>query len=54
MAKYLRMLIINPNQEISIKSSGAKRNKIKQQTGFSRANSAIGGKLAFSSKMLIV
>jgi len=54
MADYLKMLIINPNQEISLKFSGAKRNKIKQQIGFSRAKSAIGAKLAFSSKMLIV
>jgi len=54
MDDYLRMLTINRNQEISPKSSGTKRNKAKQKIGFSGAKSAIGGKLAFSSKMLDV
>jgi len=52
MDDFLRMLIVNPNQEIGPKSSGIKRNKAKQKTGFSGAKSAIGGKMAFSSKML--
>ena len=52
MADYLRMLIINPNKNISPKSSGISRNKTKQKIGFSGAKSTIGGKMASSSKML--
>jgi len=48
------MLLINPGQEISPKASGTKRNKAKHQTGFHGADSAIGGKMAFSSNMLDV
>jgi len=51
MAEFLRMLIVNPNQEVGPKSSGIKKSKAKQKIGFSRAKSAIGGKMAFSSKM---
>ena len=52
MDDFLGMLIVNTNQENCPKSSGAKRNKAKQKIGFSRAKSAIGGKMAFSSKIL--
>jgi len=52
MDDFLGMLIVNPNKEISPKSSGTERNKAKQKTGFSGAKSAIGGKMAFSIKML--
>jgi len=52
MDDFLRMLIINPCQEISPKSSGTKRNVAKQKIGFCGAKSAIGGKIAFSSKIL--
>jgi len=52
MADFPRMLIVNPNQEIGPKSSGTKRNKAKQKIGFSGAKSAIGGKMAFSRKIL--
>jgi len=54
MADFLRMLTINPSQEISPKASGTKRNKAKYKTEFPGAESAIGGKMAFSSKMLDV
>ena len=52
MDDYLRMLIINPNKKVSSKSSGTSRNKTKQKIGLSRAKSALGGKMASSSKML--
>jgi len=48
----LRMLIINPNKKISPKSSGTSRNKVRQRIRFSKAKSAISGKMASSSKML--
>jgi len=54
MADFLRMLIINPGQEIIPKASGTKRNKAKHKIGFPGVESVIGGKMAFSSKMLDV
>jgi len=51
MVDYPGMLIINPNQKISLKSSGGKGNMPKQETGFPGAKSAIGGKKALSGKM---
>ena len=52
MIDHLRMLTINPNKKISPKSVGV-NNKAKQKTGFSRAKSAIGDKMAFSNKGLM-
>ena len=52
MDDYLRMLTVNPNKRISPKSSGISQNKAKQKTVQNRAGSAIGDKMAFSSKML--
>jgi len=52
MDDFLGMLIVNPRQEIGPKSSGTERTKAKQKTGFSGAESAIGGKMASLSKIL--
>jgi len=52
MGDFLGMLLINPRQEIGLKSSGIKRTKVKQKTGLAGAESAIGGKLASLSKIL--
>jgi len=53
MADYPGMLIINPIKKISLKSSGSKGNRLKQKARFSGAKSAIGGKMALSSKMYL-
>jgi len=53
MDDFLRMLIINPGHEITPKSSGTKRNVMKQKIEFSGAKSAIGGKMASPAKCLM-
>jgi len=53
MVDNLRMLVINPSNKISPKSSGSSCNKVKLITGQNRAKPAIGGKKGLSSKMLV-
>jgi len=53
MVDHPRMLIINPNKKITLKSGGSSGNRSKQKTGFPGAESAIGEEKALSSKMYV-